>query len=224
MKLLCLSGDKTLGERVSAEADRLNWNAIVIEDRKELSEAMFRHDPDLLLVEIDGLADLDWWKDTNISTQRPVVFLNQEWSEEFVSKALDYGADAFIHRPLFSSRHFEARIRSLFRFQQSGKSRIYLARLSLQLDSEQCTAEIKGQALDLTLTEFKILRELASQESEVIPRFTILMRAFGQAEPSNRSLDVHICSLRKKVRVHGLDIESVRGVGYRLILVTPQGE
>ena len=44
-------------------------------------------------------------------------------------------------------------------------------------------------------------------------------RVFGQAKLSNRSLDVHICALRKKVKAHGLDIDSVRGVGYRLSLV-----
>jgi len=71
------------------------------------------------------------------------------------------------------------------------------------------------------LTEFKILRELASEDSKVVSRLEIQTRVFGEGKLSNRSLDVHVCALRKKVKARGLEIDSVRGVGYRLILVTP---
>jgi two-component system, OmpR family, alkaline phosphatase synthesis response regulator PhoP len=223
MKLLCLSNDEVLGGKVCAEADRLNWSAVLVRDRSTIEQAVRQYDPDLLLIDIHDTADLeDWWKGATVPTKRPIIFLNQELSEEFLTKALDYGADAFIPKPLFSSRHFEARIKSMLRRQQLGQNKLYINKFALMVDSERYRAEIAGNPLDLTLTEFKILRELASEDSKVVSRLEIQTRVFGQAKLSNRSLDVHVCALRKKLKPANLDIDSVRGVGYRLSLVENQ--
>lgn len=221
MKLLCLSNDEDLGKRVCVEADRLNWSAVVVRDRSTVELAVRQHNPDLLLVDINDVADLEWWKQAHVPSRRPVIFLNQELSEEFLTKALDCGADAFIPKPLFSSRHFEARIKSLLRRQQFGQNKLFINKFGLLVDSERYIVEVAGNAVELTLTEFKILRELASEDSKVVSRLEIQTRVFGEGKLSNRSLDVHVCALRKKVKAHGLEIDSVRGVGYRLILVTP---
>ncbi len=221
MKLLCLSNDEDLGNRVCVEADRLNWSAVVVRDRATIELAVSQHDPDLLLVDINDVADLEWWKQAHVPSRRPVIFLNQELSEEFLTAALNCGADAFIPKPLFSSRHFEARIKSLLRRQQFGQNKLFINKFGLLVDSERYIVEVAGQSVELTLTEFKILRELASEDSKVVSRLEIQTRVFGEGKLSNRSLDVHVCALRKKVKARGLEIDSVRGVGYRLILVTP---
>lgn len=221
MKLLCLSNDEDLGNRVCVEADRLNWSAVVVRDRATIELAVRQHDPDLLLVDINDVADLEWWKQAHVPSRRPVIFLNQELSEEFLTAALNCGADAFIPKPLFSSRHFEARIKSLLRRQQFGQNKLFINKFGLLVDSERYIVEVAGQSVELTLTEFKILRELASEDSKVVSRLEIQTRVFGEGKLSNRSLDVHVCALRKKVKARGLEIDSVRGVGYRLILVTP---
>jgi len=221
MKLLCLSNDEDLGSRVCVEADRLNWSAVVVRDRATIELAVRQHDPDLLLVDINDVADLEWWKQAHVPSRRPVIFLNQELSEEFLTAALNCGADAFIPKPLFSSRHFEARIKSLLRRQQFGQNKLFINKFGLLVDSERYIVEVAGQSVELTLTEFKILRELASEDSKVVSRLEIQTRVFGEGKLSNRSLDVHVCALRKKVKARGLEIDSVRGVGYRLILVTP---
>lgn len=216
MKLLCLSDDDALGTRVSAEATRLSWAAIIVKDRKAIVQDVRDHDPDLLLIDVEGVDDLDWWKNTYFPIKKPVIFLNAEITEEFMAMALDYGADAFLPKSLFSSRHFEARIKSLLRRQGLGQNKLFINRLNLLVDSERYRIEIDGAALDLTLTEFKILRELATEENKVISRGEIQSRVFGSTEVSNRSLDVHVCAIRKKLHANGLDIESVRRVGYRL--------
>lgn len=220
MRLLCLIRDQELAQRVRVEAERLNWEIVSISATNDLNSALQNSDPDVFLVQVNDTADIDWWNRLKIESQKPTIFLNQEWTEEFTAQALNSGADAFMHVPLFSSRYFEARIKSLLRLQQFSRNKIYKSGLQLMIDSERCHAEVAGQALDLTFTEFKILRELTSHDG-VTPRFAILTRALEQVEPTNRSLDVHVCALRKKVRAKGLDIESVRGVGYRLSLVSP---
>jgi DNA-binding response OmpR family regulator len=217
MKLLCVSEDEILNRKVCDESDRLNWSTVVVKDRKAISEAVSQYDPDMLLVEIQDLNDLSWWIETSLPAAKPVIFLNTEITEGFMASALDAGADAFLPKSLFSSRHFESRIKSLLRRQrQIGMAKRYIERLRMTVDSERYTADVSGQILNLTLTEFKILRELACDDAKVISRSEIQTRVFGEAKLSTRSLDVHVCSLRKKTKAVGLDVESVRGVGYRL--------
>lgn len=216
MKLLCVSQDEAINTKVRAESDRLNWSTVVV-DRKALGQALRQYDPDMLLVEVEGLNDLNWWIDANLTPIKPVIFLNTELSEDFLASALDAGADAFLPKTLFSSRHFEARIKSLLRRQQQlGVAKRYVARLNMTIDSEHYTAEVDDNILNLTLTEFKILRELACEDVRVVSRAEIQSRVFGEAKLSTRSLDVHVCSLRKKIKPVSLDVDSVRGVGYRL--------
>jgi DNA-binding response OmpR family regulator len=216
MKLLCISEDQSLNAQVCAESDRLNWSTVVVSDRSVANQALQQYDPDMLLVEVQNLTDLDWWIGAALPVLKPVIFINCEISEGFLASALDAGADAFLPKTLFSSRHFEARIKSLLRRQHFGMAKRLVPRLNMTVDSEHYTAEVAGKALNLTLTEFKILRELACEDVKVISRAEIQNRVFGEAKLSTRSLDVHVCSLRKKIKAVGLDVDSVRGVGYRL--------
>jgi two-component system alkaline phosphatase synthesis response regulator PhoP len=216
MKLLCISEDETLNNRVRAESDRLSWSTVVVNDRSSISQAMRQYDPDVMLVQIEDLADLDWWIGANLTALKPVIFMNSEMTEAFMSSALEAGADGFLPKTLFSSRHFEARIKALLRRQNFGAAKRFVPRLKMTVDSEHYSVDVEGKTLNLTLTEFKILRELACEEAKVISRAEIQSRVFGDANLSTRSLDVHVCSLRKKIKPVDLDIDSVRGVGYRL--------
>jgi DNA-binding response OmpR family regulator len=217
MKLLCVSEDEAINDKVRAESHRLNWSTVVVNDRKTIGQALVQHNPDLLLVEVDDLKDLNWWIETKVSNEKPIIFLNTELTEHFLADALDAGADAFLPKTLFSSRHFEARIKSLLRRQhQMGMPKRHVNRLKMTIDSEHYTAEVESHTLNLTLTEFKILRELACEDARVVSRAEIQSRVFGEAKLSTRSLDVHVCSLRKKLKPVDLDVDSVRGVGYRL--------
>ena len=217
MNIFCLSADQALGKQVCEEASRLRWNAVCVSDRTRMSQDVRQYDPDLLLIDISNFADLEWWRGADLAGKVPVIFLIHENSEEFMVRALDYGADSFLPKSPFSPRYFEARVRALLRRRGSGGERRFIASLNMVVDNGQNTVEINGAALTLTLTEFKILRMLASAESKVVPRLEIQTRVFGQAEAYNRSLDVHICSLREKVKPQGFSIESIRGVGYRVI-------
>ena len=216
MKLVCFSEDEALGRQVSSESERLKWSVVLVRDRANINQAMLQYDPDLLLVDVGGFSDLDWWKGTSVPRQRPVIFINGIMTEEFMTTALESGADAFIPRHWFSPRYFEARIRSLLRFQHLSQAKRFISRLNLAIDNERNSVQVKEQEITLTLTEFKILRELACEEVKVVSREEIQTRIFGEAKLSTRSLDVHICALRKKIKGVGLQIDSLRGVGYRL--------
>lgn len=130
---------------------------------------------------------------------------------------LEQGADGVLFSDLTPEGSLAQVLASLRRWRDKSSTQRILPKYGLRIDLERYRVELKGHVLDLTLTELKVLKELASEDDRVIPRTSIQQEVFGQLSPGNRSLDVHVCSLRKKLRPHGLDVESVRGVGYRLL-------
>lgn len=130
---------------------------------------------------------------------------------------LESGADGVVFENCPAEAVF-AQLNSFVR--RCGKNesmRRFFPKLGLLIDLERYIIEVHGESLDVTLTELKIMRELGGEDGQVIPRSLLSERALRQFSPNTRSLDVHICSLRKKLKKYGIDIASIRGVGYRLI-------
>lgn len=196
MKLLCLSQDNGLVDQIEQEAQSQNWSSRTVSDREEVTAVINEFDPDMLLVDVNSVDDLQWWQDQGLSDRKPVIFLNQTLTEDFVCRAFEAGADGLVPKTLFSRR--------------------FVPRLGLVLDSQRYRVEVRGEQVILTLTEYKILRAIATDSDGIVERTEIQSQVFGAAQLSKRSLDVHVCSLRKKLRPHGLDVTSVRGIGYGL--------
>lgn len=216
MKLLCLSQDQSLSHEIMEEAEQQQWSAVMVRNRDEVAHQITEFNPDMLLIDIGSLEDIEWWQEKGLTDLKPVLFLNNDLSEEFVVRAFECGADGLIPKSLFSRRFLAARVKSYLRRQGLADNRRFVPRLNLILDSQRYKVEVKGSSVNLTLTEFKILRELATDKEKVVSRQEIQGQVFGLEKVSKRSLDVHICSLRKKLGPFSLDIYSVRGVGYRL--------
>lgn len=216
MKLLCLSQDQVICHQIREEAGQQQWSLLVVKERPEVLTAMGEFQPDMLLIEVDSIEELEWWQTQGTLENKPVLFLNKELTEDFVTRAFECGADGLVPKSIFSRRLLAARVKSYLRRQGIADNRRFVPRLQLVLDSQRYRVEVKGSSLGLTLTEFKILRELATDKEKVVSRREIQGQVFGAQTVSKRSLDVHICALRKKLGPYNLDIDSVRGVGYRL--------
>jgi two-component system alkaline phosphatase synthesis response regulator PhoP len=216
MKILCLSQDEHLSQEIREEADNQKWSAVVLSERSAVMDAVKQHDPDMLLVDLGDDEDLQWWQDQGLSDMKPVLFLNQEITEDFMVRAFECGADGMVPKPIFSRRFLVARVNAYIRRRELVDNRLFVPRFGLVLDSQRYLVEIGGKSLSLTLTEFKILRELASDREKVVKRSLLQERVFAANSPNKRSLDVHVCALRKKLRPHGIEVESIRAVGYRL--------
>ena len=216
MKLLCLSPDPKISEQIREEANLQQWSVYIATTREELASQVASFNPDMLLVEVDAIEDLQWWQEQGFTDSKPLLFITREMTEDWVVRAFECGADGLVPRPLFSRRFLTARVNCYLRRQGVGDSRRFVPRLSLVLDSQRYKVELSGKQVALTLTEFKILRELATEKEKVVTRGDIQGQVFGGQQMSKRSLDVHICALRKKLSPHCLEIGSVRGIGYRL--------
>jgi len=216
MKLLCLSQDPNILEQVALEGAAQEWSVMILNQRSQVLEAFREFEPDMLLVDVDHIDELSWWQEQGLCDIKPLLFMYKEVTEEFLYRSFEVGADGFVPKPMFSRRYLTARVNAYLRRQGLADARRFVPRLGLVLDSQRYRVEVRGHGLSLTLTEYKILRALSTDQETIVDRREIQAQVFGDAQVSKRSLDVHICALRKKLRPFDLDISSVRGVGYGL--------
>jgi two-component system alkaline phosphatase synthesis response regulator PhoP len=173
---------------------------------------------DLMLPGIDGLTVCKQLKQDESLRGIPVIMLTAKGTEADVVTGLELGADDYVTKP-FSPRVLVARIRSVLRRRREGgdgASSGELRRGPLVISPGRHQVLRDGKPVDLTATEFSILSLLAQRPGWVFTRNQIIEGVRGEEYPvTDRSVDVHITGLRRKLEAAGDLIETVRGVGYR---------
>lgn len=185
-------------------------------------EAAKASQPDLVLLDImlPGLSGLQVCKELrkNPKTQNiPVILVSAKGDESDIVIGLELGADDYITKP-FSPKVLVARSRAVLRRRKEAPKQddtpIELQGLSIHPGRFEVVAN--GQAVSLTLSEFKILHLLAKHPGWVFTRSQIVEEIRGDDYPvTERAIDVQVVGIRKKLEVYGSFIETVRGVGYR---------
>jgi two-component system alkaline phosphatase synthesis response regulator PhoP len=173
---------------------------------------------DLMLPGIDGLEVAKRLKSSSKTEQVPIVMLSAKGEEADIVTGLELGADDYITKP-FSPRIMIARVRTALRRKtskpQAETAVIHIFELEIHLGRRSVLAA--GKPVDLTFTEFKVLHLLARRPGWVFTRSMIVDAVHGDDYPvTDRSVDVQIVGLRKKLGDCGKYIETVRGVGYRM--------
>ncbi|MBN22184.1 MAG: DNA-binding response regulator [Bdellovibrionaceae bacterium] len=145
----------------------------------------------------------------------PIIFLSAKNTVTDITQGLGNGADDYLPKP-FDYKELVARIHTRLRQAKEGKSEVIQAG-DLKITPSSRTVEFKGKPILLTLTEFNILKMLASDPGEVVSRERILEEVWQeQAKKANdRTIDVHIRAIRKKIPEINKFIISVYGVGYK---------
>ena len=173
---------------------------------------------DLMLPGIDGLEVAKRLKNSPKTEQVPIVMLSAKGEEADIVTGLELGADDYITKP-FSPRIMVARVRTALRRKTNNKldetASIHLFELEIHPGRRSVLAS--GKPVDLTFTEFQVLYLLAQRPGWVFTRSMIVDAVHGDDYPvTDRSVDVQIVGLRKKLGDCGKYIETVRGVGYRM--------
>jgi len=172
---------------------------------------------DLMLPGMDGLEVCRRLKASPETAQIPVVILTAKGEESDVVTGLEVGADDYVTKP-FSGKVLVARVRRLLRraAPPAGEQEVIKVH-DLTIDPARHEVRAKDKKVDLTRTEFDILRTLAKRPGLVLSRYQIV-DAIHDADylVTDRAVDVQIVSLRKKLGACATYIETVRGVGYRL--------
>jgi two-component system phosphate regulon response regulator PhoB len=172
---------------------------------------------DLMLPGMDGLEVCKTLKKDAKTEHIPIVMLTAKGEESDIVAGLELGADDYVTKP-FSPKVLIARIRAVLRRHESGPpaetSLLKIHDISINPGRHQVL--VVGKPVELTYTEFRILHFLARRPGWVFTRSQILDAARGQdIAVTDRSVDVHIVSLRRKMGKQGDYIETVRGIGYR---------
>ncbi len=173
---------------------------------------------DLMLPGIDGLEVTRYLRNNGETKDMPIVMLTAKGEESDVVTGLELGANDYMSKP-FSPRELTARIRAILRRRQQKviESRTRVKQEGeMIIDRAKHVVTIEGEIIDLTLSEFELLSFLADKKGWVFTRGQIVDAIHGENYAvTERSIDVIIVGLRKKLKQYASLIETVRGVGYR---------
>ena len=172
---------------------------------------------DLMLPGVDGLEICKRVRKDPDTQDLPIVMLTAKGEEADIVAGLELGADDYITKP-FSPRVLLARVRAVLRRKtEAPPSETDVVRVhDIEIHPGRHQVLVRGKPVELTRTEFRILHLLARRPGWVFTRYQIVDGVHGSDYPvTDRSVDVQVVGLRKKLGRAGAYIETVRGVGYR---------
>ena len=171
---------------------------------------------DIMLPEEDGISILRRIRKSSTMSGIPVIMLTAKNTEFDRVQGLDTGADDYISKP-FGMMELVSRVRAVLRRTESDKAVSEYSLGSLYVCPKRHEVKVEGKSVLLTYKEFLLLCLLVQNQGVVMTRSVLMDKVWGLgAERENRTLDVHIRTLRSKLGVAGGYIETVRGVGYRI--------
>lgn len=185
--------------------------------------AMEKKIPDLVLLDImlpeeDGLEILQKLRKKKETKNIPIAMLTAKGSEYDVVKGLDGGADDYIPKP-FRMMELVSRVKALLRRsgqEQPQDDEEYVLG-ELYVSKKRHLVKVKGEEVTLTMKEFELLLLFLSNPGIVFSRAQLLDKIWGyQFDGESRTVDVHIRTLRQKLKEAGRYIETVRGIGYKV--------
>lgn len=148
----------------------------------------------------------------------PIIFLTAKAEAHDRIEGLESGADDYLSKP-FSPKELVLRVESILRRVAAPKEPVS-AKLrvgDIQLDSETHKVTVKGDTLELTATEFRLLRLMMERQGRVQTREHLLLNVWNYStEIETRTVDTHVRRLREKLGPEAGWIETIRGVGYRV--------
>ncbi|MCA1962229.1 MAG: response regulator transcription factor [Desulfomonile sp.] len=221
-KILAVDDDEDIRELVKYNLAKDGFRVrCVASGEQALTEAL-DFTPDLVLLDLmlpglDGLDVCRQLKSNPKTNHIPIIMLTAKGEDSDVVAGLELGADDYITKP-FSPRVLLARTKAVlrrFRREQPQDSAVVQAH-DVVINPARHEVLVSGKAVELTASEFRIMHFLARRPGWVFSREQIIDAVRGQDYPvTERSVDVQIVGLRKKLGEAGRLIETVRGVGYR---------
>jgi len=241
-RILIVEDDPDIAELLSVSFQKEGWKSLRAENGESAltflgSEELSLCVLDLMLPGMDGLAVLRRVRSNPKGSSLPVIIASARGEDSDIVAGLELGADDYISKP-FSPKVLVARIRALLRrsegsssasregaAQSSGQGaapsavKAVAGRLEvsgISLDARRHEVFARGRQVDLSATEFAFLELLMNDPGRVFTRSQAIAGVKGEDYPvTDRALDVHILSLRRKLGDEGALIETVRGIGYR---------
>jgi two-component system phosphate regulon response regulator PhoB len=223
--VLVVDDERDILELIGYNLEKEGFDIRTVETGEEALKLARDHQPDLIILDLmlpgmNGTEVCRRLKASETTRPIPVLMLTAKSSSSDVVNGLELGADDYVTKP-FSPSVLVARVRAVLRRAGAGNgshpatSQIRVHDLLIDVSRHEVFAG--GESIGLSATEFAILEFMARNPGWVFSRNKIIDAVKGKDYPvTERSVDVQILGLRKKLGEHGRHIETVRGVGYRL--------
>ena len=222
-QILIIEDEEDIRELVRYNLERENFAVTEAESGEAGLKAVTQKKPDLILLDLmlpgkDGLQICRELKKNDTTCGIPVVMMTARGEESDIVTGLELGAEDYIVKP-FSPKVLVAQVKAVLRRKTApaapdaeGILRIY----DLVIHPGRHEVTVSGKPVDLTASEFSIVHFLARRPGWVFTRYQIVDAVHGEDYPvTERSVDVQVVGLRKKLKKAGDYIETVRGIGYR---------
>lgn len=220
--VLVVDDDKDVLELLRYNVEQARFRALCAETGEQALEHARQQIPDLIVLDlmlpdVDGFAVCRALKSDPFTKSIPVIMLTAKGEETDVVSGLELGAVDYVVKP-FSPKVLLARIRAALREEESmAESGTRIKLDTVVLDPQTREVWVEGWAVELTFTEFELLQYMMKNPGRVYTRGQLIEAVRGGDYPvTERSVDVQVVGLRKKLGSAGERIETVRGVGYRL--------
>lgn len=222
-KVLVVDDERDLSDIVAFNLRREQYDVISAVDGESAIVLAEREQPDLILLDLmlPGIGGLEVCRRLRAqprTSQIPIIMLTAKGEETDAVVGLAQGADDYVRKP-FGVKELMARVsaqlRARTRAAEDDLPRV-LRFGELDIDSDRFVAAIAGRQLPLTTTEFKLLRHLVARRGRVFSRNDLLDAVRGpDALVVDRTIDVHVAAVRRKLGAYGRYLVTVRGVGYK---------
>lgn len=212
--------DSAIKELESYALINSDFNVLAFERGKELYSALDDELPALIILDImlpdqSGLEILKKLRSTPLYKRLPVIMVTAKTSEIDAVKGLDMGADDYITKP-FGVMELVSRVKAVLR-RTTSHSTDNIAYKNILIDEAKHIVFVDNNEIELTYKEYEILKLLIINKNIVLTRDKLMENIWGyDFEQGNRTVDVHIQSLRKKLGIAGEYIKTIRNVGYKI--------
>jgi two-component system alkaline phosphatase synthesis response regulator PhoP len=221
--ILAVDDEEDILELVKYNLTREGYKVLCASNGEDAIDVTKRKLPDIIILDlmlpgIDGLEVCKRLKKDSKTEHIPIIMLTAKTEEADVVSGLEVGADDYITKP-FSPKVLTARVRTILR-RKANKSPESIQTIKIHellIDPGRHEVLVANKPVSVTFTEFAILHYLAKRPGIVSSRYQIVDGIRGSDYPvTDRSVDVQIVSLRKKLGTAAKYLETIRGVGYKL--------
>lgn len=210
--------DESIREIETISLRNSGYEVCCFEDAGSFFEGLDKMLPDLLVLDImlpdsDGNTIVKKLRRMPETRKLPIIMVTAKTSEMDLIRGLDNGADDYLKKP-FSIMELISRVKALLRRTEAEREDV-LHLGDIVMDNIRHRCEVHGETLELTFKEYELLKYLVINKGMVLSRDQIMLHVWGtEFEGESRTVDMHIKTLRQKLKDQGEHIKTVRNVGY----------
>jgi two-component system alkaline phosphatase synthesis response regulator PhoP/two-component system response regulator ResD len=219
--LLIVDDERNIVELIELYAKQAGFNTLRANDGETALHMIERESPALVILDLmlPKVSGWDVCKRVRAKSDLPIIMLTARDDDIDKIVGLEIGADDYLTKP-FNPRELMARVKAILRRTKPDNTPAGAMRLgTLMVDPARHEASIAGQPIKLRIKEFELLATLMMNKGMVLTREKLLEKVWGyDFAGETRTVDVHVAQLRKRIAGSGVEIETVFGVGYKIVV------